>query len=105
MGGAAAPSLLGKYGLMSALLGVQPWYTPTLEDYELLAQVGSWLGLAEWMAGRANHLIGTVSGGQDGTTCVLGPVAMGTLAYLPALPLQWYRRASMPPGCWSTATP
>ncbi|EFN52697.1 hypothetical protein CHLNCDRAFT_36784 [Chlorella variabilis] len=38
VGGAAAPSLLGKYGLMSALLGVQPWYTPTLEDYELLAQ-------------------------------------------------------------------
>jgi hypothetical protein len=43
-GGAAAPALMGKYGLMSSLLGVQPWCTPTWEDYKLLAEVGAAAG-------------------------------------------------------------
>ncbi|KAL4451426.1 hypothetical protein ABPG77_009498 [Micractinium sp. CCAP 211/92] len=37
-GGPAAAALLGKYGPMSSLLGVQPWCTPSLDDWELLSQ-------------------------------------------------------------------
>lgn len=37
-GGPGAAALLGKYGAMSSLLGVQPWCTPSLEDWELLSK-------------------------------------------------------------------
>lgn len=40
-GSPASAALLGKYGVMSSLLGCQPWATPTLEDFQLLAQVGA----------------------------------------------------------------
>jgi hypothetical protein len=39
VGGSAAPALLGKYGMLSSLVGVPPWVTPTLQDYSLLAKV------------------------------------------------------------------
>lgn len=38
VGGSAAPALLGKYGMLSSLVGVPPWVTPTLQDYRLLAE-------------------------------------------------------------------
>lgn len=43
-GAPTAAALLGKYGPMSSLLGVQPWCTPSLDDWELLSQVGEWPG-------------------------------------------------------------
>jgi hypothetical protein len=49
--GGMAPQLLGRYGLLAALVGVVPWSTPTLEDYRLLAQVGPLFRLLQ--AGRA----------------------------------------------------
>ena len=42
--GGADAALLGRYGLASSLLGVQPWCTPSWEDFQTLAAVGDkWL--------------------------------------------------------------
>ncbi|KAI7840585.1 hypothetical protein COHA_005736 [Chlorella ohadii] len=35
--GGTDAALLGKYGVMSSLLGVQPWCTPSWEDFQTLA--------------------------------------------------------------------
>ncbi len=37
--GGSDAALLGKYGVMSSLLGVQPWCTPSWEDFQTLAAV------------------------------------------------------------------
>jgi hypothetical protein len=32
------PELLARYAALSSVLGVQPWATPAIEDYQLLAK-------------------------------------------------------------------